>query len=89
MNQLKFLMHEKKNTMIFFLLDNSDKITFYEKSLMKCLNTFLIMYPEASYQEVKEIRKYQSFNNVIKSLIEPVCVQSEPPNNLKTNYLSI
>lgn len=89
MNDLKFMMHEKDNTLIFFLVDNRDSISKYKKSLVSCLKAFLLLYPENSIKEVKNIKRFQNFHKVINNLLEPSnFINFEKKNEYKQQLLS-
>ncbi|MHA1723273.1 MAG: hypothetical protein ACTSYC_11975 [Promethearchaeota archaeon] len=81
MNDLRFLMYEKNETMIFFLIEGKDEIQIYKEKLIKCLNAFLMMYPHDIKKEVKKIKHFRNFEEILNQLIKPACFQEHPKEN--------
>ena len=81
MSTLKFLIYEKNQIMIFFLLDNTDGIEDYKKILIVCLNAFFKMFSKDIYEKYNNTFIFQEFNPILHEIfkippekIEPSCL---------------
>lgn len=70
MSTLKFIIHERDNVMIFFLLDDNDNIEEYKKTLMVSLNTFLGMFSKEVSEFYYETHKFQKFNSILQEILK-------------------
>ena len=81
MSSLRFLIYEQKRVMIFFLLNISDDILEYKRSLRICMNAFLQMFHKDIYKNYNNTAIFQDFNPILQEIlkisldkIEPSCL---------------
>ncbi len=82
MSTLKFLMYEKKDLIIFFLLDANDQNDSYKKSLIITLNTFLKLFSEEISKNYNQINLFYKFTPILREILRI------PPEKIEVSCLN-
>jgi hypothetical protein len=70
MNTIKFLIYEKDGLLIFFVLDEDDKIKSYKKSLRMSLKAFQEVFSRAISHNYNEITQFSEFNPILQEILK-------------------
>ncbi|MFW9990361.1 MAG: hypothetical protein ACFFC3_17095 [Candidatus Odinarchaeota archaeon] len=86
------MIYEKNDIMNVFLLDIDDNIEDFRKDFIVCLNVFLKMFSSEIQKEIKDLKKFQTFNPMLHEIlkISPEKIESSClncPIGLKSNCI--